>query len=220
VTRHDRLPDRLRQAYASLDPARRGEERCPEPETIWDAIHARLTPGASRSVVSHIASCPSCAYDWRIAMRSERRVGAATDPSASRPPSTIGPGLVAVAAVILGAAFLAVFRSGLPVDLGETYRAPERQEIVSLVPEDESLPRENAVLSWTAVEEDARYTVAIDTLDLTPVDRAREIAATEYRIAPEKLGGLESGEIIVWTVEARLLDGRRVKSEAFRHRIR
>jgi hypothetical protein len=170
-----------------------------------------------------MASCPSCAYAWRIAMRSERRVGAATDPTASRisgPRSTLRPGLAAAAAVILGAALLAVFRSGLPVDLGEAYRAPERLEIVSLVPEHDDLPRENAILSWSAVEDDARYTVEIDTLDLTPVDRVRDLEATELRIPPEKLEGLESGEVIVWTVEARLIDGRRVKSKAFRHRIR
>jgi len=223
VTTHDALPERLRRAFASLDEDERGEGRCPEPGTIWDAIHSRLTPEAVGGVVHHMASCPACAYDWRIAMRSEHRVGGAKGASpagSAKPRGAFRTGLVAAAAVILGAALLVVFHSGLPTDVGPVYRAPEQETILSLVPEHDSLPRENAVLRWSPVSDDARYTLEIDTLDLTPVARARDLSTAEYRILPEALEGLESGEVIVWTVEARSIDGRRIKSKAFRHRIR
>jgi len=223
VTAHDALPERMRQAFASLDEAERGEGRCPEPGMIWDAVHARLAPAAVGGVVHHIASCPACACDWRIAMRSEHRLGGTKGASfagAERARGTFRTGLVAAAAMILGAALLVIFRSGPLTDVGPVYRAPEPVTIQSLVPEHDSLPREEAVLRWSPVSEDARYTLEIDTLDLTPVARARDLSTAEYRIPPEKLEGIASGEVIVWTVEARSIDGRRIKSKAFRHRIR
>lgn len=223
MTDHAALPERLRQAFALLDESERAEGRCPEPGTIWDAVHARLAPAAVEGVVLHIGSCPACAHDWRIAMRSEHRLGAVKGASAAGSGRTRGAfrtGLVAAAAMILGAALLVVFRSDPLTDLGPVYRAPEPVTILSLVPEHDSLPREDAVLRWSPVGEDARYTLEIHTLDLAPVARAHDLSTAEYRIAPEKLEGLASGEVIVWTVEARSVDGRRIKSKAFRHRVR
>jgi hypothetical protein len=206
----------MRKAFASLDETERAEGTCPTPEAIWDAVHAAVPPENAHEIVHHLAICPSCAADWRTAMHTAERPAATTAPAPARIHWT---GFAAAAAVILAAALLVVFRPGMLPGSSDVYRAPEGETILSLVPEDEVLPRDAAVLRWTSVGDDARYTVEVNTLDLTPVARARDLTATEYRVPSEAMTDLPSGETVVWTVEAGLVDGRRITSKAFHNRI-
>ena len=56
----------LRQAFAAdseqTDPAPHLT-----PETIWDAVHGKLQADVVRESVQHVATCATCAEEWRLA---------------------------------------------------------------------------------------------------------------------------------------------------------
>lgn len=203
-------PDRLRSSFAALDENLR-TEGCPDPATIWDAVHARLNPSRIRQVIEHTALCPSCASDWRVAMRS---------PTAEAAGSSRGwPRFAAVAAILLAAIVFGVSRFGDPAPGIPVYRTSTDSTIRSLLPPDESISRGKALLRWNAIGEGALYDVEVGTLDLTPLATAREIEETEFLIPAPALDSLADGESIVWRIEATLPDGRHVSSEAFITRL-
>jgi len=179
---------------------------------IWDAAHSRLAADEVRGVVDHFVACPSCAADWRAARGWESEV-----PAGARRPVARWAGIGATAAIFL-VAVVAVYRFVAPVPGEPVYRTGSAV-ISSLVPEDDALPRDAAVLRWTSVGEDAVYSVEIGKIDLTTLASVRELWETEFTIPSEKLEEVEAGESIVWQVEAQLPDGRRIASEAFLNRI-
>jgi hypothetical protein len=209
--------EKLRQAFAALDEQQHVGE-CPGPETIWDAVHARLSADEASGVVDHIAVCPSCAADWRIAMRSDQRdVAGSVVAMKPRRTSLRWTALATAATVIMAALLVTVFRyrdADVPV-----YRTGDEARIESLVPEDQALSRDGAVLRWSPVGEDALYSVEVGTLGLVPLASAHDLSAAEFTVPPEALHSVAAGESIVWQVEATLPDGRHVASEAFISRI-
>jgi hypothetical protein len=209
--------EKLRQAFAALDEHRHVGE-CPGAETIWDAVHSRLSADETSGVVDHIAVCPSCAADWRIAMRSDQR-DVAGSVVAMKPRRTTlrWTALAAAATVIMAALLVTVFRDrdpGVPV-----YRTGDEARIESLIPEDHVLSREAATLRWSPAGKDALYSVEVGTLELVPLASAHDLKATEFTVPSEALRSVAAGESIVWQVEASLPDGRHVASEAFITRI-
>jgi hypothetical protein len=213
----ERITERLRAGFASLDENETAEgESCPSAERIWDGAHGRLTPEEALAVGLHLAECPSCATDWRTAMRSTERVAStASTIAAYRPaPRRAWIGVAAAAVVIVG--LLAVFQAtGVFRWTESPYRAPEGDGIRSLLPDEAVLPRDDAVLRWTDVGEGARYSVEIGLTDLTPLAAVHDLSETEYRIPPVALETVEAGGIVAWQVEAQLPDGSRVVSRAF-----
>jgi hypothetical protein len=209
--------EKLRQAFAALDEHQHAGE-CPGPETIWDAVHARLSAEEASGVVDHIAACPSCAADWRIAMRSDQReVPGSVVPMRPRRTTLRWTVFATAATVILAALLVTVFRdrdAGVPV-----YRTGDEARIESLVPEDHVLSREAAALRWSPAGEDALYSVEVGTLELVPLASAHDLKATEFTVPSEALRSVAAGESIVWQVEASLPDGRHIASEAFISRI-
>jgi hypothetical protein len=171
-----------------------------------------------RDVIDHFVACPSCAADWRAAKGWEADAETPVEPEVlvrARRPILRWAGL---AAAVLLVAVLAAYRILSPVPSEPVYRTGS-EAIRSLVPEDEVLPRDAAVLRWTPVGEDAVYSVEVGLIDLTTLFSVREISETELRIPSEALEKVETGESIVWRVEAQLPDGRRMASGAFLHRI-
>jgi hypothetical protein len=174
-------------------------------------------------VALHLAACPSCAADWRLAMRAEREEAAA--PAPARPAvSRAGraaqwTALAAAAVLLLAALVVTVSRVGDPATGGPVYRDPDAISIRALTPDQASVPRDEALLRWSPVGEDALYSVEVGTLDLVPLAAAQDLEVTEYLVPAAALEPVSDGESIVWQVEASLPDGRRVASEAFVVRI-
>lgn len=61
------LEARLRAAFQAIPEGKAPSESCPAPEKIWAAVHMELPQSERRELVDHLASCPFCAEDWRIA---------------------------------------------------------------------------------------------------------------------------------------------------------
>ena len=212
--------EKLRRAFAARDETRRARGECPHPQRIWDAAHSQLTTAEVVGVVDHFIACPSCAADWRAAKDWEADVEIPAEPEAltdARRPVARWAGLAAAAAILL-VGVVAVYQFVAPVPSGPVYRSAG-ETIRSLVPEDEVLSRDAAVLRWTPVAEDAVYSVEVGKIDLTTLVSARELGETEFTVPPRALESVEAGESIVWQVEAQMPDGRRIASEAFLNRI-
>ena len=201
---------RLREAFATLDPDHVPGEGCPAPERIWDATHGALPPLEAREVVEHIAACSSCAADWRSVREAE---GAFSGPRHA----VRARWILAAAALLAGAVFLV---TGPWRPRSEPVYREEGPAIRSLVPEDAPLPRDHAVLRWTSPGPDAVFSVEVGRPDLTPVASARDLPDPSYLLPAGALAGIEPGGTIVWRVEARLPDGRRIESPAFLHTLR
>src|SRR5690349_6858129 len=104
MTTNDELA-RLRTAFAApAGKAAPEPEACPPSDTFWLAVRGELRPGELRGILDHIATCPACAEDWRIAMAFEEESRtAATNAVANRPANgkTWHRGWMAAAAAIL-----------------------------------------------------------------------------------------------------------------------
>lgn len=209
----------LKRAFASLAGTGPAEalEPHPEPERIYDAVQGNVPPDELRSIVEHLGECPECAEAWRLAAAFEEEAGAAA-PAVSSGPRF--PRLVAVAATVLVALLGAglwwtVYRSPeAPV-----YRAAGDAEIVSLLPEDEPLDREEPVLRWEVAEpgapEGTTFDLVVSTAALELVAEATDLEEPRYEIPAEALAGLPAGTELLWRIEATTPDGRRIASRTF-----
>src|SRR4051794_18967508 len=72
MNQDDQQLARLRAAFAPPDPAA-DTRSCPPPETIWSAVRGELEPRALRELLDHVAACPACAEDWRLAVEVNRQ---------------------------------------------------------------------------------------------------------------------------------------------------
>lgn len=214
---NESIVTRLRSSFAAREEARTATDECPDARRIWDAANGRLDSKQTRRMVDHFVLCPSCAADWRIAMPFESKPDTASGVSRSRRRGVYWTGLAAAAAV-LAVAVVGLYQLLAPPPTAPVYRATD-SVIRSAVAEQLPLSREQAILRWTRADEDALYSVEVGKTDLTPIATARDLTEPEFRIPPEALAELETGEAIVWQVEALLPDGRRVVSEAFVNRV-
>lgn len=227
----------LREAFAARTgrpPG--GSHPCPTPERIYDAVRGELPPGEVRGVVEHLAVCPECAESWRLAAALEEEAGEVEEavspagvghPSAPRAagrPWYLQPvrmaATVALAVVALGVVWTVVRAP----EEEPVYRDGGELEIRSLLPEGQPLAREEAVLRWSLFSEDgpradaegATYDLVVSTGDFAAVVESDGLEEPLYRIPPEALQDLPAGTDLLWRVEARLEDGRRVASPTFR----
>lgn len=216
----------LRQAFAAGAGAP-ATEGCPDPDRIYAAVRGRLPADETRDLVDHVAVCPECAEAWRLAVAFEEEAASGGESAApgKRGSHPARPAWWATAAAVLVAVVAAGVWWSTGPGAGEApvYRAGGEEEIRSLVLEDDPLPREDAVLRWTAVpeggSEETTYDILVSTEDLDPVAEASELQEPRYRIAPDTLEGVPSGADLLWRVEARLPGGRRVASPTFVVRI-
>jgi hypothetical protein len=215
----ERVTERLRRGFAAADETEQAAGGvCPPAERIWEGVHGRLTADDTKRLALHLAECPSCSTDWRLAMRSPERTAAAN--RVARPLRPRLRWAVAAAAVVVVAGFVAVLQNtDIVRPTGTPYRGTDEESIRSVVPDDAVLPRENAVLRWTTAGEDASYSVEVYLQDLTTLASAHGLRETEFRIPPTALDAVEPGGTVAWQVEARLPDGRRIESKAFLVRI-
>lgn len=216
---------RLRAAFAVTDDGPAPD--CLTADTILAAVRGELPPRELRQALDHLASCASCSEDWRLAAEIERQSADSVASSAERPGRVIqgrfGAWRPLTAAAALAAGLLiavGVYRTGGLNPQEPTYREPGRASVHSLLAQGEALPRQGAVLRWSAVPGAISYDVRISTDDLRPVQTAEGLSATEYRIPDASLGSLPTGAKLLWQVEAVFPDGNRRTSETFTNPLR
>jgi len=211
--------DRIRELFAALPPDAAPSDACPEPERIWAAVRGELAGHAFRDIADHTIGCPHCTTAWRLARDVSEGSGLAREQAPARS-GTRRPGVAwwmaaaAAAVVAFVALTLELRRPSEPAIQQPSYRSDVEEPVRSLVPEGERLPRDGFVLRWTGPE-GARYDLQVATEDLQILARTRGLDGTEYRVAEERLAGLEPGARIVWQVEAVLPDGSRLTSVSF-----
>lgn len=209
----------LRAAFAALPAVAPNPESCPAPETIWSAVRGELPPGELRQVVEHTAACSACAEDWRLAAEIERQVPAS---SAAAPGKVIqgrfGRWRPLAAAAALAAGLLiavGIYRSGGVGPQPPVYREAPGESLRSLLPEDQPLPRQGAVLRWAPLAGAESYDVRVSTEDLRLVMTAQGQKTTEYRIPDSALSSLPPGSKLLWQVDGVFPDGTRRSSPTF-----
>lgn len=75
--------DAIERAFLRLSPTIRAGD-CPPPEALWAASNQECSPKEQRRIVLHIAQCPACAADWRLARSmQELSLGSQGEGSAS-----------------------------------------------------------------------------------------------------------------------------------------
>ncbi len=204
--------DTLRRAFVADAEAPAGD--CPAPERLWAGARGELPPEERDAVLDHLAACPACAADWRIAADLARgREAAAVVPLRRSETRRIVGVLTSIAAagllIAVGLQWRGGSEEGVPV---VAERGAEEAPLRSLV-EGEALPRDGAVLRWSALP-GATYEVTVRTAppELEVVVAAGGLPEPQFTIPGEALAALPSGARLHWRVEAVLPDGRRIGS--------
>jgi hypothetical protein len=176
-----------------------------------------------REVVEHLAVCPECAEAWRLAAALEEEARAAGEEAAfrgvPRQPWYLQPLRVAATLALALVAVAVVWNVVQAPEEAPVWRGDGELEIRSLLPEGEALPREEAELRWTPVPagdpEGTTYDLLVSTADLVSVAEADGLEEARYTLPADALEGLPPGTKLLWRVEARLEDGRTVRSPTF-----
>ena len=227
----------LRQAFARVPedgPGRFvGSGDCPEPDTVWAAVHSELRVSEIEAIVEHTASCAHCAEEWRLAREIGGRAEVDGAPSGTfqttrtraaqaeedgggqvisfrdrtRRVAVPLAGLAAAAALVL-----MVGRSGeQPVS---KLRTQETVEITSEVAQGRVVDRQGLALSWTEIP-GATYSVLVTDASLAVVGSADDLGEPRFFVPPESVAHLPSGAELYWQVEATLPDGTTERSRSF-----
>lgn len=195
----------LRRAFTAPGGIPPRPEDCPAPETLWAAIHGELPPGPLREVVDHIATCPACAEDWRLAVEVERAAaraepaGQAADAAAPllRPRrwGGLAPYLSAAAAIVLVVVGLELGRHPEPPVLRG------QKPVVSRLEEGQALSRSHCLLVWSGPEK-ATYDVEVHTLIGQQLALAHGLTAMQYLVPEASLATIPPATRLEWQVTA------------------
>jgi hypothetical protein len=204
---------RLKEAFRSL--AATSPRKAPDDaiERVWRAVAGELPAEERRELVDRVAADPAYAEAWRIAhelRQAERGDSEGVAPAASPSWSPAWLGLAAALLFAVGVAIVQIQRS--PAD---TFRTQASYVIESPIPSDASLSRDAFVLRWAPGPEGTRYQVRVTTEDLRVIATANDVAAPEFRVAPEQLSSVSAGSRVFWQVVASLPGGERVSSQTF-----
>ncbi len=185
---------------------------CPRPERIWEAARGELRPRQVAELADHTLACADCSLAWQLALELDQKNAPRNQlrrPAAPlRRPQVWGGLLAAAAAVLLVVAF--------PwKDLGQGPTADYRggNEIEVLVSPDETLSRQNCVLSWTSPWPEATYSVTVrdeNFGEITQVSNLRTASDSdlvEVQIPPRDLADVAPGTRLYFYVEATRSDG-------------
>ena len=215
--------DELREKFLEAAGLAGTGKGCPSSGEIWDTVSAEHQHPRFSSILDHIAACPACASTWRLARDLGARAVTADATGALAATKAAGwrwwgvRGAVAAAAVVMLVLAAELFRQA-PSE--PVLRAPQAPIVRSLLDDKTALPRNDAVLRWSTVGDEAtRYSVRVLDQDLRPLASARHLDLPEYLIPAEALAGLPSGEMVLWQVDAILPDGSRQSSDTFLFRI-
>jgi len=203
--------ENLQRAFASLPGGSRCEN-CPEPEDLRSAVQGNqggLSVEQRREIVRHTAVCAACAEDWRITRDFLNEQKKAEDENLENPcspipghPSWFGENLYKVAAaalVVLAAGVGGWFFHQTP---DSNFRGEQRelQQVQSGNLDGATLPRDNFVLQWVPTP-GATYTVFVMNQLGDKLKTERGLENAQFRVSPETLQELASGDQVFWQVE-------------------
>ena len=203
------MSDRIRQAFQDAT----GEApECPSSERLLASAIGDLSAAENESIILHLGECPACAAAWRLADElSERNVPV---PFHRRWQVQLAAAAILVAAVGLGYRYLA---PGSESDA--IYRTQEGDWLQPAISEEEPLPKDHVVLSWTAGPEGTVYDLQVMGEDLQPLVHRPRLTENEYQVPLELVADLPAGSLLYWQVVAHLPDGRTVESISFMNRL-
>jgi hypothetical protein len=211
----------LRRAFAAIPAVAPAPETCPPAERFLAAVRGELPPAELRDLVEHVAACPACAEDWRLAVALEQPEAAPSERARSPVAILARRRFRRVAAwCASAAAALALLVGGL------LWRMPEPAAVLRGAEEGPkllspyTLSRESCVLRWSAVRGATTYDVDVHTGKGRSVERATRLAATQYRIPPNHLANIPAGTELAWRVTANLPGGRHRSSPIGRFVLR
>ena len=205
----------------------------PDPGEIWDAVAGELDAERVQELVEQMSTDAGLAEEWRMARDMQTEVSSfpsgellmvkAPTGSEAKPEAKAEGTVIAaahrfrrVAGPIIGLAVAAMLLIvvGLPKKDAPPaqYRAGEGQQIESLIPRGEALPRDAFVLRWSEID-GAVYSLLVSGADLQVIDQPSELTSASYQVPATSLEGVE-GEVY-WQVEASLPDGSSLTSKTF-----
>jgi hypothetical protein len=213
----------LGSLLADRPPSRRS---CPSPEALGAAAAGEPGGAEREAVIEHVVRCRDCAEEVRaLAPLGPWAESVATqlDPSGA-PVAPAAPArawwrpwpvlAAAAAAVLLAVPLVARLQRAAS---SPEMRAQQAPAIRSLLPESAGVPRARCVLRWSDLG--TRYSVSVLSKDLRPLASADGLERPEYAVPPDALAAVPAGGEIVWAVEARWPDGRRLASPTFVTRL-
>jgi hypothetical protein len=215
------LEEGLRAAFAGRPAAR---PSCgADPQEIWRAIEGEATERETRALLAHAVLCADCDLSWRLGRELAAGSGLAAGPGTPPAPPILlhrARRWAVAGAVAVAAAAAVVLVPMLPrhESSGPPFRE-ERGESVSSRVGDEPLPRDLFLLRWSAGPSGARYSLSVARPDLTSLYSVHGLETPEQRVPAEALAGVPAGGEVLWRVEVRLPDGRRLSSRAFSARV-
>lgn len=221
MSAHD---EKLREAFAAR-PARAATGDCPAPEALLAAFAGETDPERRREAIAHLATCPACAEDWRLARELLPGEAGAAAPEAAPGPARVlrGPWarqtwLAAAAVLVAALAGLLLWRLVPPQPPG--WREGDTPEVRALLADDAFVARADCRLRWSFAVPGSRFAVRVSGEDLRPLASARDLGEAEFRVPETALRGVPAGARLLWQVDARLPDGGSVTSKTFRARLR
>lgn len=214
----------LRRAFAQRSDPHPAESPCPEPERLWDALHMdpNLPKEEARRIVDHLAVCPECAEDWRLAAHTSGRLSVEVlremptrEVNLQHKPHHFPKGWAAAA--ILAAAACIPITSWF---IQKAAESPTRSAVTYTIEETtpETLSRNGAVLTWAAGPAGTRYDVVV-MAGTRPVKTAKRLEEPRLVLDEATLAGLAAGTLLQWQVTATTPDGQKVASESFEARL-
>lgn len=209
---------RWREAFAGLSERGMPGPECPDPDRIWAAATAEGTAEERQEIIAHTATCASCAGAFRLALglSGERDRAARVEPLRVPWFRRTAP-LAALAAALLVAVLVPLWRAQ---QAPPQYRDDaERLEIRSQIAEGAILPRQQAVLRWSAGPPGSRYEVRVLTREAREVAVEGDLEKPRYQIPPAALEGIPAGTVLYWQVKTLQPDGTSGVSKTFSIRL-
>jgi len=201
----------LRRAFAAVPAVAPAPESCPPAERFLAAVHGELPPAELRELVEHVAGCPACAEDWRLAVALEKSPGEVPETVHDAPwPRSARHRVRRVAAWWASAAAaaplaVATFLARAPVPALRGEKPPE------LLTAADVLPRDACLLRWSGPA-GAVYDLDVHTQIGMSVFKVRELRGTSYYVPASALAALPPGTPLDWQVAATLPGGHRLTS--------
>lgn len=207
--------DRLRGWFQAVRDIDDGGKRCPQAERLAESAAGRLSVAEQEAVVLHLADCGACAASWRLARELLVEVEF-TRASVGAPSRSRWIGLAAAAAAVTAIGVFLMQRPGEREVTSPVFREAAAVELKAAVDPDLPLPRDRLVLRWSGAPAGTVYDLRVTSERLEPLYRVFELDVPEQLVPAEAVGGLEPGSVILWSVSARLPEGRHLPPVTFR----
>ncbi len=201
--------ERLRRAFVHCPDAGSAHD-LPKAERIWDAVQGKVGPEEIAALADMTLTQPEIAREWRLARElSQARSGPRVVSIWRRRMAPV----LAAAAVFVMALVPLLWHQVTNHD--PVYRGVDVRELRSELSEGGGLSRDDCILRWTDLGDDAVYSVTVMTADLEALVQAEGLKRPEVRVPAQALAAIGEGDRILWRVEAVSPDGRTLSSKTF-----